>query len=137
MKKIIILGGVLILLVGGIFGYLQYHKPHLDMEKTSADYSLTAEALFDSFEQDEQVAEEKYLDKILSIKGTIREITSGEDSRNLVLETNDMLSGVICEFLDPSVLDDLEEGQTVEVKGICSGKLMDVIIVRSILVDVF
>ena len=92
-------------------------------------------ALIREFKDDESGANLLYNDKILSIKGRVLRIENNGDTRNVVLGDESSLGGVICEFQaeHKDEADKLQPGQQISVKGICTGMLLDVVLVRCVL----
>ena len=136
MKKLIGIGLLLALLGVGV-GYFMYNKPHQNMEKAEADMTLEATTLFSAFESNEAEANEKYLDKIIKISGTVKEVNTDEEGNiSLTLESGNELFGVICQMdnLTKQEKTDFKIGEPVTLKGICTGMLMDVVLVRCVVV---
>lgn len=129
IKKIII--GILVLgIIGAFIAYKMYNKPHVNVEEASADISITADKILNDFSSDENLANLKYLDKIIEIKGVISEINIQKGI--ITIETNDDFGSVICHLSEEASrkISGLQEGQIIVVKGICTGFLMDVILVK-------
>lgn len=134
MKKLIGIGLLLALLGVGV-GYFMYNKPHQNMEKAEADMTLESTALFSAFEVNEAEANEKYLDKVIKISGTVKEVNTDEEGNiSLTLESGNELFGVICQMdnLTKQEKTDFKIGEQVTLKGICTGMLMDVVLVRCV-----
>ena len=134
MKKLIGIGLLLALLGVGV-GYFMYNKPHQNMEKAEADMTLESTTLFSAFESNEAEANEKYLDKIIKISGTVKEVNTDEEGNiSLTLESGNELFGVICQMdnLTKQEKTDFKIGEPVTLKGICTGMLMDVVLVRCV-----
>ena len=134
MKKLIGIGFLLALLGLGV-GYFMYNKPHQNMEKAEADMTLESTALFSAFEANEAEANEKYLDKVIKISGTVKEVNTDEEGNiSLTLESGNELFGVICQMdnLTKQEKTDFKIGEQVTLKGICTGMLMDVVLVRCV-----
>ena len=129
IKKIII--GILVLgIIGAFIAYKMYNKPHVNVEEVSADISITADKILNDFSSDENLANLKYLDKIIEVKGVISEINI--EKGIITIETNDDFGSVICHLSEEASrkISGLQEGQIIVVKGICTGFLMDVILVK-------
>ncbi len=136
MKKILIAFGLLVLIGGGVAFYL-YNKPHQNIERAEADFEMPASELFAAFEQNEQAAQDKYLDKIIKVTGAVQEVKKSDDGSTQIILEGDGMFGVSCQ-LDDKVEHshtDLETGEKATLKGICTGKLMDVVLVRCVVVD--
>lgn len=122
MKKILIILLFLFALGGGAAWYF-YNQPVADLAEMDSDFSLSAKELFDAFKEDEMKANEKYLDKVIQVKGTVSTITEDDDGNtSMVLDTGDGMEGVVCQMAqsDPSV----RSGAEISIKGRCTGYLM-------------
>lgn len=132
-KKKIIIAILILSIIGGFFGYKIYNKPHVNVAKTSSDITINASDLLNDFATDEASANTKYLDKIIEVKGEISSLKI-EDGKGIVsLKTNDDFGSVRCTLSETATqkMNTLKEGDQVTVKGICTGYLMDVILVKS------
>ncbi len=121
--------------IGGIIGYKQYNKPHRDLMSEKVSAQMTAQELFSAFDQDETTANEQYLDEMVEITGTIEKVNIEQEKSTIQLQTDDMMAGIICEFEAGALKSIPAEGDTITVRGICTGKLMDVVLVRCILMN--
>lgn len=134
MKKVL-LYGLPILLIGITVAYFIYNKPHQNMERSKVDMAVSAVDLFTEFEQNESKANEKYLEKVILVEGEIKEISTNEEGNvSLTLKSSSDLFGVICQMdnLTEHERTDFSVGETVSLKGICTGMLMDVVLVRCV-----
>ena len=137
-RKSILFGVGIAILLAVVFGYFLYNKPHDNIARANADYSLSAVDLFVAFDSDESAANEKFLDKLIEVTGRIQDVKQ-DDAGNtiLTLEGDGLMFGIICE-LDPHTAGhraDFMQGEEVTMKGICTGMLMDVVLVRCIEID--
>ena len=127
---------ILILVLAGVaIGLYMYNKPHQNISKAKADLEMTAPELFSDFENDETAANTRYLDKIVAIEGVVKAVTKDENGMTSVtLEAGSDMFGVICQLDDFSKhkRSDFQEGEKVKFKGICTGVLMDVVLVRCV-----
>jgi len=131
-KKSIIIIVVLSIISSGIYIAISiYNKPHIDVAKTTPDISIPSQKLLEDFESDENTANSKYLDKIIQVSGQIKELDASNG--NAVIELNDGLSisSVMCHMSPKNNKDclSLKKGQNITVKGICTGYLLDVILI--------
>ena len=129
MKKVIYILLVLGIL-GGSIGFYFFNKPLDSISSMSTDYSLSSNELLTAFEDDETQANEKYLDKVIQVTGKVLKTETENGKTTIYLNTENELSNVIFQLEkdDPSI----QAGQQVTMKGICTGYLMDVILVRAI-----
>lgn len=134
MKKILLVAATLFL-AALAFAFYLYNKPHQGIEDETPHYTLTAETITNDFSASEEKANEKYLGKIVAVSGIIAEKSRDKQGNyNITLQGPD-LSGVGCQF-DPKEqkkASELKEGQKVTIKGICTGVLMDVVLVDCVL----
>jgi len=119
---------------GGTYAYLEYSRDVAGADELPVKVTATAEALLQEFQADEQAATAKYVghkEQVVKVSGTIRSLDRQDDGHvNVVLETGDALAGVVCEFAWADVPDTWRPGSPVTVIGICTGMLMDVVLVR-------
>lgn len=131
-KKLFILIG-LVILAGAFYAYSEFNRTKKSVSTLEAKYKSTAADLVSSFSKDEEGATKKYADAVIEVSGQIALIDNQADTLfTIYLETND-LAKVACELEKNQTINGLEVGQNVTVKGICSGYLMDVILVQSVL----
>lgn len=132
-RSFFIIAGVIAVLLGGLIAYKIYNKPHRDIAAERADYTVTADALFDEFEQDEPAANAKYLDNVVEVSGILEEIGFNTDDIPVyTLKAENAMIGGISATLESTEEHnaDLQPGDGVIVKCRCTGKLMDVVLVN-------
>lgn len=116
-----------LMLVGAFYGYHLYSKKVPSLETAKADFQLTADELFDAFENDENAATEKYNDNVVEVTGKVLSVKSEGKQNNIILQAENALGGgVNCSINSP--VSGIKKGQEVSIKGRCQGFLMDVII---------
>jgi len=99
MKKIFILITIIVTLLGVVLGLYLFNKKVGGLENVKADYTLSATILYDAFESQEQEANEKYLDKILLVEGTIVKVEIDKKYSTIILKADNALAGGInCSF---------------------------------------
>jgi hypothetical protein len=123
---IIILG-----VIGGLIGLYLYNKKSPDLSKVKADYTLQVSEIVNEFNQDENAASAKYIDKVVEVTGPASTIeVAGDSTMNVTISDKDQMSGVICTFHDianPASIEN-KKGEIITVRGVCSGMLMDVLL---------
>lgn len=126
------------IIFGAMFGMTEYFRPAKDISTTKADITINADQLFATFEKNENEANEKYLNKIIAVKGTVGEISTDQSNQKVVvLRTADVMFGIACS-MKPDQADKaatLKEGQNVTVKGLCTGYTMDVVLTEASIVE--
>jgi len=131
MKKKILLGLLILVALAAGTGFYLYNKP---AEKTvTADAAVTVDApvIFSEYEANEAEANTKYLNKVVEVKGKIAGISEkNEQGVTIALDANNEMFGVSCQVSEAEGMDALKEGDMVTVKGLCTGILMDVVLVK-------
>ncbi len=133
---------LLILAAVALYGYKEYNRKVKDTASLKADFSVTADELLSVFSKDASSANQHYLDKVLSVSGSVKKVDHDEKGYyTVVLGDTNSLSSVRCSM--DSVHNEeaahLKKGGTVVLKGICTGfnadELLgtDVILYRSVL----
>jgi hypothetical protein len=136
-KKILITG--IIILLAGVFVFFKiYNKPHIDVSAAKPNISTEAGILLGEFLTNETEANSKYLEQIIQVVGTIAEIDTDKNGNAIiVLRKNDDIESVICHILpeENKKASNLKIGQKINIKGICTGYLMDVILVKCVILN--
>lgn len=92
---------------------------------------VEAAKLFESFKANETEANAAYLNKVLEVKGKVGSMTiNAEQKQVFVLETGDPIFGINC-TLDTNTTG-VSVGDSIVIKGICTGYLSDVILVQCV-----
>ena len=122
----------LILLVSAVgYGFYLYYKPHQGIANKEAAFTLESKKLFNEFNDDETASNKKYLGKIVTVYGRVADkAVDANGTFSLIMEGGDF-AGVGCQF-DKSVvsaMQNVKKGQVLKVKGICTGMLMDVVLI--------
>lgn len=123
-KKNILIIILLILAAIGIAIAVMWNKPHRNAASGDA-MQVNAVALFKEFSTNEAAANAKYLNQNLEVTGQIASLDTNQDGAvALILQTDDLMSGVMCTMKDkdPAV----KTGDNVTVRGFCSGFVSDV-----------
>lgn len=122
--------------VGGVFAWMEYNRGVAGVDDMGTVAKVQASELLAEFAADEAAATAKYVgtsEQAIEVSGTIRSMDNAEGGKvTVVLETDDALAGIVCEFTGADVPGTWRAGTTVTVKGICTGMLMDVVLVRCV-----
>jgi len=120
---------------GVLTGIYMYNRQHTDLQGSEPDFVVTAAELSKEFEGDENVANSRYLNKVIEVSGIVGTIkTVDENITRFTLETGNPMSAVICTFSPVTKHTDFEQGKEITVRGECSGFLMDVLLNNCIVV---
>lgn len=108
MKKGILVVLVLVIL-GGVGAYFYvFNKPHRDPSSETASYSLKATELAEEFSSNQEAANQKYVDKVVEVSGTVMEIT----------DTYIIMDNVLnCSLVEGGHERGIQAGDEITVKG--------------------
>ena len=115
-------------IAGGWYGYSEYNRKQTNMATTKADLAIKAVDLINAFEKDEAVSNGQYLDKIVEVEGNLKESSTDDKGfYTLALGDEASMSSVRCSVDSLFTKDaaSLSKGQTVKIKGVCSGFTAD------------
>ncbi|HEY3373267.1 MAG TPA: hypothetical protein VGK10_20640 [Prolixibacteraceae bacterium] len=122
---------LIVVVVGTGIGLKMFFKPHADVNRLKPDFKVEATGLINEFQKDENAATAKYSEKILEISGklaTKNQLPNG--TTLLILE--DEMQGVSCQLdsnwvtANQAIVQSLEPGKPIKVKGVCKGYLMEI-----------
>lgn len=138
-KKTILLITLLVALAGGGYAWSEYNREKISSAEAEAKEQVSAEDLLKAFTADESTANARFVgttEQVIEVSGTIRGMEPvGNEMTNVVLETGNDLAAVVCEFANKDLHPDWRSGAQVKVKGVCTGILMDVVLVRCAAVE--
>jgi hypothetical protein len=129
---------ITVLLIGLCAGvwyiYTQILNPaHREIQKEKG-ISISAEELYQSYISNEKAANASYLEKTIEVSGKIGSISKNADSSQVIfLQTSDPIFGVNCTM--ELKTEKLKSGDSVRLKGICSGFINDVVLIRCHIVE--
>jgi hypothetical protein len=132
-KRSLIIFILLAVLIGTaiLFIYTKWNKAPESIDKADA-VQINAADLFRGFSENEQQATQTYNGKVLEITGIVSSTATNQEGKTIVqLQTNDPLFGINCTMEKEEMI---KEGETVTIKGICSGFTTDVILIRCYLI---
>lgn len=109
-----------------------YNKPHVDVKKSDAAYFVKAQNLIEEYQENEEGTTVKYSESVIEVQGTVFEISTLKGNSVITLKDDNTESSIICHMLPDENRKALalQKGQNISIKGICTGYLMDVIMVR-------
>lgn len=132
--RIIVLGLLLAVVVGGSVGAYMFFKPHRDVVHTKADMVIDATVLVNEYLTDADRANEKYLDeggqsKILEVSGTVADIDEDFNQQMVVLLKSEGAKAGVSATFTPETnasVAQLKLGDKVHIKGVIrSGAAFD------------
>ena len=134
MKKLIPILLVIAAIVAVV--YYNWNRKTASLAGTDPVITLTSSQLFSSFELDETGANEKFLNKVVEVNGKVREVRKESNGEFVVtLDGSDMF-GIICRMEPGLTMEDTNlTGKVVALKGLCTGMLMDVVMVQCVFTE--
>lgn len=136
--RLVLIFIVLALLAAAVTWKYTFRKSDTSVGDRRSDVEITVAMLVQAFESDEHAANAMYLDKIVTVTGTVESVTTDTTAISVYLKESDALTGVICSFDGKAAgISSLNKGMQVSIKGICTGYLMDVVMNRCSLVSGF
>lgn len=128
----LVIGLCLIGILAGIFGWTIYHKTRPELNSVKADVQISAVQLSNEFRSDENIANKKYLNKIIEVGGIVSTLQQNNQQAIIELQGADgAMGGVNCEMRSQKNLP--QKGDSVRIKGRCTGYLMDVSLVDAVI----
>jgi hypothetical protein len=126
---------VIFLLLVIAYGWKEYNRTQKSTFDIDVFASTTATSLVKEFEVDETSANKKYNDQVISVKGIIHSIEITDSTQRIILKGE--TGGVIGELekSERKKTAVLKAGDSLILKGVCTGFLMDVILIRTIIVN--
>ena len=121
----IMLGLLGALLLAAFSAFLYLSSDRTQFQK--ADYVLEADAMYREYSRDEAAGNQKYLNKVLEVRGEIAEATTDQNGSTVLMFREKGASGGVLCTLNGKV-SNVGVGQTVRVKGLCTGFLFDVVL---------
>jgi hypothetical protein len=123
--------------LGAAVAYRMYTEEVPSLADEAAAVSLSADQLLADYAADEAQANQQYLDQVLQVNGTVKEAPVQRDSTTVVLLGDPaQMAGVSCAFGAGVAAEaaQLQPGDAITVKGLCTGSLLDVNLARCVLV---
>jgi hypothetical protein len=134
MRKIIFFGIGLVLIITVVWGILKITKSHQNVSGETAEARITSATLYSEFFKNEDQANKKWVGRVIEVSGII---TSISESGNYIAVNLRGTSegGVNCSILkkDMGQSEKINMGDSITIKGKCTGFLMDVNMVDCII----
>ena len=129
MKKIIFILVIVFAIAASFYYYtFVYSKTHHRDAQAEASVVITADSLSAAYQVDEQKANVKFLNKAVEVTGTILSIDKDQANHTtLLIGKADAFSNVSITLSSTQPITQ-KVGETITVKGVCTGSLSDVII---------
>ena len=132
--RFFLLAVTLVAVITGIYGYREYNRGLADTHSLKSAFKIEASDFVGKFESNEPEANALYADKTVSVHGVVSAIQMTDTSGTVFLNDGSSVTSVMCQFGKESnqEIKNLKTGVHATIKGICSGYLMDVVMVRCV-----
>jgi len=124
LRKKILTGLAAIAITMGLYGYQEYFRKNKNLSYVKPNFKIQANALIKEFEENEKKANEKFLDKIIAVSGSIRDVIKDDKGYySIVLGGDENISTVRCRMssIDQDEVGLLKKGNKIMIKGACTG----------------
>jgi len=118
-KKALLITILVLVLAATLTGYILWNKPHKDV-KAASGLKVQAADLYNHFIADSASAKNKYTDKIVEVTGEVARLAVNQQDQQIIL-IKTQVNGAFINCTMEEKLDELKEGSTITIKGICSG----------------
>lgn len=127
--KIALFVTAFIVLAAILAGVYLFNMKHTDLAKAKPDFVVTSDVLLKAFEENEDSASARYINKVLEVTGIVLSVTRADSNNlNISLKTGNDMSSVICTFTALKGPSEFKPGDEITIHGQCSGYLMDVLL---------
>lgn len=132
-KYILVFLGVLVVML--FFILKQMNKEHIDVKKTAPNMIIAVDEILSDYQNDEEKANSRFTDKVIQLKGVISKISTQDSNVTITLMSTNFDASVICSFQSEESLNVLKykKGDEISLKGICTGYLLDVVLVNCVI----
>ena len=122
-KKIVIAGIAIVVVIAAAYIYYQYNRTVQGLNNVQADYSVNATELINEYVSNETVANQKYQNKILAVKGTVKNVENAGSGGIVILGDTTNMSSVRCVLDSSTNAKDaaLQKGAVITIKGAITG----------------
>ena len=123
-KKNILLAVLLIVLAGAIYIRREYTRTNANVVEVESAYRVDANELIKEFNNNDSLANEKYVGKVISVRGLVKNLQQDENGYyTLSLGDSTGLSSVRCSIdsMYTGKAASLKPGSIITVKGNCTG----------------
>lgn len=106
LSKKKLLGSILTIVILGIGVYNYIYQDHRDIEKETAEFTMTALELANLFKEDTVNTEQKFLNKTIEVTGNV------SDNNNTEITIDNQ---VFCQFVEP--IKEIKRNESIKIKG--------------------
>jgi len=105
-------------------------------QKTAVEFSMSTQDLLGEFLEDENKANENYVEKVIEVDGIVKEVVFLNNRYTVILHGLGEYACLMCEMNidEAALLPNLTEGDSITLKGVCKGFLMDAILLNCVII---
>ena len=126
----------LLLLIAGLllYGYFYHMTDRAPYRAAATPIPVSAADLIRLSDKDEALFNQEYLNKVLSVRGIVRNMRKSRNRVTVLLEGQHALSEVVSCSLDTLCTPhpELQPGDSCIIRGNCAGRLKDIILLQCI-----
>ena len=131
-KLIYAIAVVAITALGGYYYVFVYSKTHHRNVQSEKGLVIQADSLSAAYQANEKNANALYLNKAVEVSGTIVSIDKNQEGKiTLIIGRSDSFSNVSVTLISTAPLTQ-KIGETITIKGVCTGALSDVIVTEGV-----
>jgi uncharacterized protein YpmB len=131
-KLIYAIAVVAITAIGGYYYVFVYSKTHHRNVQSEKGITIIADSLSAQFQANEKNANAIYLNKALTVTGTILSMDKNQEGKiTILLGRADSFSNVSVTLISTTPIAQ-KVGETITIKGVCTGALSDVIVTEGV-----
>ncbi len=132
IKNIIIFLIIILLAAGSVYYYVFiYAKTHHRNIQSEQGIAIIADSLSAQYQNNEQAANAKFLNKAIIVKGQLINITQNQQGQTTLLLGNANSFSNVSITLSKNISPTQKPGDSILIKGLCTGFLSDVIITEA------
>ena len=124
LKKLSVSLLALVIIVGGVYWYIATEK-FADTKDRKPAFTVNALDFINEFQQNDSIANAKYADQIITVKGRVSEIEAADTTLNIKFTDTKTGSYAIFAFQQQHLAEakTIKEGDSISIKGSCSGSI--------------
>lgn len=112
-------------------------EPNQNSITAETEIRINSTDLLASFISDETLANKTFVEKIIEVEGIVKEVTFFNNRYTVLLQGGEEYMCIMCDMKENQIeqIKTLTKGDTVVLKGICKGFLMDAILLNCVLLN--
>ena len=137
-RKKIVLAVLLVIIAGSIYIYREYNRTNRNVAKVKSDFTVEANELIREFIHDDTAATKKYVGKIISVRGNVKNLSQDERGYyTLTIGDTASLSSVRCsvDSMYSGRAAIIKPGTIIAVKGSCTGHNEDELLGLDVIIN--